>query len=394
MKIALIITPYLDIYGPDRVAVANNFPLGIAYLASYLREHGHEPFLFDPEASHWSGERLHAEIRRVGPDAIGLSCVTASFLTAKKMARKLRDEFDVPIIVGGPHASAVPDLVIERNPEFDIVVFGEGEVTLCEILDRLEGGRSLEGCLGCYARGNGRVIRNEPRPFITEVDSIPYPARDLLDVSLYRPNNQTSIGQRSLPIFSGRGCPFHCVFCSTNTIMGYKFRAHSPEYVVDEIEHLIDEYQVEHVAFKDDTFTVNRKRVLAICDLIKRRGIKIPWTAHATVSTVDEELIRAMREAGCFCMLFGIESGDPEVTRHMGKRHDPGAGPPGHCAEPPVRHKNPDLVYIRLARRNQAERPEHHRFRLLGAIDNLHVLRVGPLSRIGGIRGFSGYPRR
>jgi radical SAM superfamily enzyme YgiQ (UPF0313 family) len=319
MKIALINTPYLDIYGPDRVAVASNFPLGIACLAAYVREHGHQPFLFDPEAYAYSGQRLHQEIRRVAPDAIGISCVTATFLTAKKMAQKLKEQFDVPIIIGGPHTSAVPDLAIEHDPEFDIVVFGEGEVTLTEILDRLERGESLRGCQGCHARENNQIIKNERRPFIADVDSLPYPARDLLDLERYRPNNQTSIGRRSMPMFSGRGCPFHCVFCSTSTIMGHNFRAHSAQRVVDEMQHLIAEYGVEHIAFKDDTFTVNRKRVHEICALIRQRGIKIAWTAHATVSTVDEDLVKAMREAGCICVLFGIESGDPEVSRKMGK---------------------------------------------------------------------------
>ena len=319
MKIALIISPYLDIYGPDRSAVANNVPLGITYLAGYVRQFGHEPILLDPEAHNWSGEELHARIREFNPDFIGLSCVTATFLTAKDIAGRLKKEFSQPIIIGGPHASAVPDLVLEHDPEFDIVVFGEGEETLREIMDRAAEGRSLEGCLGCHARENGRLIKNDRRPFIKDVDSLPRPARDLLDISLYRPNNQTSIGKVSQPIFSGRGCPFKCVFCSTSTIMGRPFRAHSPEYVVNEMEELIDNFGVEHIAFKDDTFTVNRKRVFQICELMEQRRIKIPWTAHATVSTVDEDLIKAMRRAGCICLLFGIESGDSEVSRKMGK---------------------------------------------------------------------------
>ncbi|MFC1461687.1 B12-binding domain-containing radical SAM protein, partial [Verrucomicrobiota bacterium] len=319
MKIALIQTPYLDVYGPDRVAVANNVPLGIAHLAGYVREHGQTPILLDPEANGWSGERLHQEIRVFKPDLIGLSCVTASFLTAKKMARKLKEEFGVPIAVGGPHASALPDLVIEQDKEFDIVAFGEGEETLAEAAGRLEQGRSLEGCLGCHARENGRIVKNERRPYITDVDSLPYPAYDLLDLDLYRPNNQTSIGKRSLPMFSGRGCPFPCVFCATNKIMGFKFRANSAEYVVNQMQHLIDRYKVEHIAFKDDTFTVNRKRVFEICSLIRERGIRIPWTAHATASTVNEEMIKTMRDAGCFCILYGIESGDPVVMKNMGK---------------------------------------------------------------------------
>lgn len=319
MRIALINTPYLDIYGPDKHAVVNNFPLGITYLAAYIREHGHEPFLFDPEANGWPGNELAARIRAINPDMIGLSCVTATFLTAKKMARKLKGDFHVPILIGGPHASAIPELVIEHDLEFDIVVFGEGEVTLTEIANRFEKKESLEGCLGCHARENNKIIKNNPRPYIQDVDSIPFPARDLLDIGLYRPNNQTSIGKKSLPIFSGRGCPFHCVFCSTNTIMGYKFRSHSAEYVVNEMQHLIEKYGVDHIAFKDDTFTVNRKRVFEICDLIKKRGMDISWTAHATVSTMDEDMIKVMRGAGCFCILFGIESGDPRVSTSMGK---------------------------------------------------------------------------
>lgn len=101
--------------------------------------------------------------------------------------------------------------------------------------------------------------------------------------------------------------------------MGYRFRPHSAKRVVDEMQLLIEKYKVEHIAFKDDTFTINRNRVLEICDLIRQRGLKVPWTAHATASTVDEGLIKAMQNAGCFCILFGIESGDPEVSKKMGK---------------------------------------------------------------------------
>jgi len=320
MKVALIHTPYREIYGPDKSVVGNNFPLGITYLSSYLKKRGHKCFLFDPEATGQTTDAMIAALKDMAPDLIGISAVTSTFLPAKDIAKKIKKQFaDVPLVIGGPHASALPELVLKECPEIDISVFGEGEATLSDMLSRFEKGASLENCLGCAYRKNGKIIKNESRPFIWDMDSIPFPDRDSLDISAYKPNNQTSIGKRSLPMLTSRGCPFGCVFCSAHKILGRKFRPHSPEYVANEIELLVKKYKVEHIALKDDTFTVDKKRVFDICDLIHKRNIKIPWTAHATVSTIDEEVIKAMRGAGCFCILFGVESGDPEVAKKMGK---------------------------------------------------------------------------
>jgi radical SAM superfamily enzyme YgiQ (UPF0313 family) len=199
----------------------------------------------------------------------------------------------------------------------------EGEVTLAELLERLEGGRDPGDLPGLVHRRDGEIKVNPPRPYIQDLDSLPLPAFDLIeDFDVYAPPlfhyKERPVGS----VITSRGCPYECTFCEKTTF-GNRLRLRSARSVVDEIELLVRRHGVKEISFSDDTFTLNRRRVYEIFDDVRARGLEFPWTCMARMDrTVDEPLLRYMRDNGCWYILFGIESGDPEILREIKKKID------------------------------------------------------------------------
>lgn len=321
MKVALVNAYYLELYGPINVGRNCYFPLGLGYIAAVLRQGGHNVSLIDPEAKGMSYKELGKEIEDGHYDLIGISCTTSSFESARRIARMVREVSHSQIILGGVHASALPEMILRRFPEFDIVVIGEGEETILELCNSLSlKDPDLSQVRGIAFRQDGQILLTPPRPFIKDLDSLPYPARDLVDLSHYRPHAQLGRGKRSATMISSRGCPYRCTFCASHLTTGFVFRARSPENVVGEIEYLIETYGVEHIIFVDDEFTLNQERVKRICELIIDRGIKVDWFCFTRVDTLSKELLSLMKEAGCFCLCFGIESADEEILKRLKKQ--------------------------------------------------------------------------
>jgi radical SAM superfamily enzyme YgiQ (UPF0313 family) len=207
---------------------------------------------------------------------------------------------------------------------FDVGVVGEGEMTLLELVRRVEDKGSLakvdlEQIKGLAFRQDGRIVMTPPRERIQDLDSLPHPARHLLPpLSAYRP---TPASYRKLPLavmMTSRGCPYGCTFCDRG-VFGNLVRAHSPERVLDEIEELIQRYGAREIRFFDDTFTISRKRVVRICEMIIERKLRFPWTCLTRVNTVDRDLLQLMKEAGCWQVLYGLESGDPRMLKILNK---------------------------------------------------------------------------
>jgi len=319
MKIALINAPYMAVYGPDRKSLDNNFPLGLGYVAAYLKKIGHEVFLFDPEAEGLVDEALLQRLKKIQPEVIGISSVTYSYDQASHYASLFKSHLNVPIVLGGHHASALPEVIIDTNPHIDFVVCGEGEITMAELCDALSRGHGFDHIEGLCFRNGSSTIRTPPRKQFLSFEGLPFPARELVDLNNYRTNNQVSVGKRSASMVTSRGCPNHCVFCGAHAVMGRRFRPYSPEYVVGEIKHLVEECGAEHVAIKDDTFTIGRARVEAICRMLIEQRIHVEWSCNASVNTVDYDLLKQMKAAGCRVILFGIESGNPVVMKNMKK---------------------------------------------------------------------------
>lgn len=294
-------------------------PLGLFYLAGYLREHGCTVDAIDAEARNMPLERLVAHIREGRFDVLGISTTTVAFHRALELARAVKQALpDLPVVVGGPHVSSQP-LHPLQFAEFDYAVRNEGEETLLEIVQMLENGSDPAAIRGLVWRRGATPVMNEARPYIQDLDGLPLPAYDLIpDLSVYSPPPFNYRKRPTANIITSRGCPNECTFCE-NTTFGRKVRMRSAASIVDEIEFLMSRHGVREIAFVDDTFTVRPQRIYEIFDLAARRGLKFPWSCMSRVNTVDEKLLRYMRANGCWYVSFGIESGDEDVLKVIRK---------------------------------------------------------------------------
>ncbi len=286
-------------------------PIGLAYIASVLRKNGFKVRIIDDVV-----ERLefNSLIKRIKDSLIvGITTTTPTFNTALKYAKKIKSILkNVFIVLGGVHVSLLPYEAIKYN-FVDAVCVGEGEYTMLELAERIERNKSLEGIRGLVYKDGNRIIDNGARGFIEDLDSLPFPAYDLLPLDKY-----AVLGMKleHFPIMSSRGCPFACRYCCSSLFMGRKFRARSAENVVDEIEWLMDKFGAKYVGFGDDTFTLNRKRVEEICEEIRSRGLDVEWACSSRVDTIDDGLLKKMRNAGCTCIYYGVESSNPDILNN------------------------------------------------------------------------------
>jgi len=286
-------------------------PLGLTYIAAVLREAGHVVNIIDTNfVKTW--KQLETELRRVEPDAIGLSCMKATINDALNIAKLVKDNLKCPVILGGPHPTIMPESVL-CNENVDYVVYGEGETTILELVQNLEGHKDVKGVFGVWYKENGAIKRTAPRPYIENLDRIPFPARDLLSKEYFKYGRANMI--------ASRGCPFNCSFCqpTLRKIFGPRIRFRSPRNVVDEMEHLKKSMKIKHVKFEDDTFTVNRRWVLELCNEMKERSLTMRWDCNSRVNTVNKNLLPAMKEAGCMRISFGVESGSQKILNNLNK---------------------------------------------------------------------------
>lgn len=328
LKVALAPPPFREagVVGTTKSmkAVINLIPpLGLAYLAAVLEKARIDVSITDGSRG-LSLAQVMAELKARQPDIVGISSTTPTFLDAIELARAVRQAFPKAItVLGGAHVTAIPHEAMLEDV-FDVGVVGEGEMTFLEFVQRVEDKGSLdkvdlEQIKGLAFRQDGQIVMTPPRERIQDLDSLPHPARHLLPpLSAYRP---TPASYRKLPMavmMTSRGCPYGCTFCDRG-VFGNLVRAHSPERVLDEIEELLQRYGAREIRFFDDTFTISRKRVVRICEMIIERKLRFPWTCLTRVNTVDRDLLQLMKEAGCWQVLYGLESGDPRMLKVLNK---------------------------------------------------------------------------
>ncbi len=297
-------------------------PLGVLTLAAILRRSNARVSFCDAYARGLDLRSTVAELLSGSPDAIGISCMTQSFPGASALVKELkRSAPGVPLIMGGVHLSAVGQSALESLPELDYGVMKEGEMTLLELLEALKYRRDLSGIKGIVYRSNGRVIANPHREFIADLDSLPFPAWDLLEPhrGKYRLSIVGTKGRRSMSLITSRGCPGSCTFCDIGAVGG-RIRAFSAGYVLDMIRELYGKYGVDDFLVYDDNFVTLKSRTRQICEGIIESGMKISWSCSARVDMVDEETLRLMKRAGCWQIEYGIESGSQKILDAMNKR--------------------------------------------------------------------------
>jgi len=339
MAFVLLINPPYTRYGQGSHIQADE-PLGLLALAAWVRDKGHQVRILDAlttETGYYdcgngfvkcgmNDDRLRAEFQAMEkPDLVGItSMFTMHSRGVHDVAAVSKQVWpDVPVIVGGSHASALPDWILEdRN--VDVMVRGEGELTLIDLLERRVAGRSLNDVAGTYVRKDGRIFENPQREFIEDLDTLPVMARDLVDMKRYLAEpyrNQVAMDPPRANIITSRGCPYRCVFCAVNSIWRNSYRARSPKSVVDEIESLVKTYGIREIALLDDNLTLNPKRMIAICDEMVRRRVRLRWCTPNGVAiwTLSDELVEKMVASGCYKITFGIETGCPETQKFIGK---------------------------------------------------------------------------
>ena len=292
-------------------------PLGLGYLAGALLQHGHEVIIVDSHVYEYNIKQAVNAILKHEPTLLGVSASSVNRFSAIRLIREVKSRRPQMIIVaGGPHFSWTAGDALENVPEIDIVVRGEGDRTLPEIVDALQKGAGFEKILGCIFRHDGRIMTNPPRPFIQNLDELPPVPWHLYDLKRY---NAVMEGENKTPVvgvISSRGCPNQCVFCANAAKL---FRRRDPVKFVDEMEYLHKEYGFKGFDVWDDTLNIVKSHVMEICTEIQRRGLNILWYARLRVNKVDEEMLREMRRSGCISLGYGVESGSPKVLKEIKK---------------------------------------------------------------------------
>ena len=323
-KIIFVNPPYETIApGYDFVRhVTNRSPsLGLLYLAASAREQGYQTAIIESDIENLNPDQVAKRLIDENPAYIGITLFTVGVWQAAQIARKVKKQHpEIVIIVGGPHISSMSTETMQRFPEFDIAVINEGEQVLPELLGYLESGKDLAAVKGIIYRNATELERTPPAPSISDLDSLPMPAWDLLPnfPDTYLPAIYDYPQGPVATLVASRGCPFLCKFCDTSTF-GAKVRANSPERVFKMMHYLNSTYGIRHIQFVDDLFLASKIRTLALCDLIIENKLKMTWGCTARVDTVKPDVVKRMKQAGCWEISFGLETGSNELLQKMDK---------------------------------------------------------------------------
>jgi len=291
-------------------------PMDLLYLAGSLESAGIECRIRDYPALGESWDALRRELEQFRPNALILS-VTTPTLKEDLKAAVIAKEIDPSIctVTKGPHFHSLDLDALSRYPALDIIMRGEYEETIIELAQ----GLPLQDIAGISYRKEGEPVRNADRPFVEDLDRISFPARHLIDNALYyRPD--TSAAQAT--IVTSRGCPYPCIFCLAGEVSGKKARVRSPQNVLAEVRECVERHGIRDFLFRSDLFTSNRQWVLDLCKSIQDSGLSISWSCNSRVDTIDAEMLSVMKQAGCWLIAFGVESGSRELLKRMRKATD------------------------------------------------------------------------
>ncbi len=338
-KISLIFPPSTSLLSWEPMVTP---PIGIAYLAAVLRDAGFDlscldtviekPYQVTPESKHVGRYGLNYKevmewVEKERPDVVGISCVFSNqWPSVRELARMIKALDDnITVVTGGTHPTFLAQRCMQDAP-VDFIVLGEGEYTFRDLVEHLKNERSCENIDGLVFRDNGGVRVNPKTTMIENLDELPFPARDLLPMEKYfkvaLPMGYSYVSRRNTPIFTSRGCTCRCTFCSSTNYWKNRFRVHSPDYVLSEIDHLVNDFKVRELKFQDDNLTLNRKRAEKIFEGMIERDYRLTWNTPNGIAiwTLDEKMLRLMKKSGCFSLTMAIESGNQEVMDNLIKK--------------------------------------------------------------------------
>lgn len=293
-------------------------PLGLAYITAVLRKNNIKVNIVDANAENLNFQEILLKIKKESPDMIGVTSVTPTIDLCSQLSCEIKKVLPrIYITFGGVHPSLVQNETLKNNPHIDFLIVGEGEHTFLELINSLNKKKGLKNVKGLVWRRKKDIVINKKREFIEDLDSLPLPARDLLPNKKYKSiefNNFTTIT-------SMRGCPAHCVYCNVPCFCGKKLRKRSVDNVIKEIEECIQKYGVKSFSFLDDTFTYDAEWVARFCEEMVRKGLnkKVKWLCLTRIDNISLPLLKMMKQAGCYKIELGIESGSPRILKKIGK---------------------------------------------------------------------------
>jgi len=321
VSVVLMLPPLRNVVGaatPDYVDSNRGHtpPMGLLYVQAACERSRHESIFLDADLEGWDHEEAARQALSHNPDLVGLQAMTFTLPDAYLVAKAIkRVNPKVKVLIGGPHPTIYPTETVALDA-VDFAFAGEGEIGMIQFLDAFHDSEWRSAVPGIACKRNGRVYFTPSAGYIKEMDIIPFPARRSSPYHRY-----SSVLAERNPItimITSRGCPFNCIFCNR---MGRKYRYHSPNYILAEIDEIIS-LGIREIFVHDDTFTLRRNRVEAICRGLIERGHDIAWEARTRIDCVDEELLALMRRAGCHRLSFGVESGSEHVLEKMRKGID------------------------------------------------------------------------
>lgn len=315
----VLITPRIREWNPN-VWV----PLGISYVAAALEQAGYNVEILDLNVDRMNDRDLQRRVKNA--DIVGITGMITEYQQVLNFIDTVKQgNRDSRVILGGPLATTLPRELLQAS-QADFVVIGEGERTIVDLVSAIKHGDGFSKIKGIAYRNGNQIIITEPAEPIADLDTIPFPARHLLDMKRYIKNHFESFGLKikgfgkikSTNLITSRGCPYNCTFCFKG-MWGYKWRGRSPRNIVEEMEFLYQRHGVNGFFFNDDTFVLNRNRVFEFCHLLTRKGLDTVWYCNGRVNLMTKELLKAMYNAGCRGAAYGIESGNQQILDSMKK---------------------------------------------------------------------------
>lgn len=313
-----------DRYGVFAGAASTEPSFGLLCLAAAARRAGAAVAVVEASAGNLTPEAAWREVMAFKPDVVGFTATTSEIVQAADLAGRVKAAMPkVLTMIGGCHATALPGETLQSFASFDMAVTGEGEETLCEILQEVSKGVARPAVAGTVIREGDGIRRMEARPLIHDLDSLPLPAWDLLAgfPGAFHPSPGRIRRWPCASVVFTRGCPNQCVFCD-RSVFGNRCRAYTPAYAVNLVRDLYDRYGVRELLIEDDTFVLSKERVREFCERLIGLRLGVSWSCLGRADRVEPGLLKLMRKAGCWHISYGVESGDPEILKAMHKRLD------------------------------------------------------------------------
>jgi len=286
-------------------------PISLAYIASVLREGHYEVYMDDCIVEEISEEGALARVKQIQPELVIINTATASIKNDLNMANRIKDTGqNIKTAAIGIHVSALPEESFKMSEGLDFIVRNEPEITCRELAGAIEHKMGFSAVEGISYRHNGKITHNKDRAYISDLDSLPFPAWDLVDVHNYL---MPFTDKPFLLVTTSKGCPYGCIFCPAGPYYGKKIRLRKPQRVADEMEWLKEKFGVQDFLIWSESFTLNADFVREVCNEIKRRKLEVSWVCNSRVDAVSPDMLKDIKSAGCWMVGFGVESASQEI---------------------------------------------------------------------------------